>query len=98
MANLADLTFHTFAPLAGQKFQVSFGNETVSMTLAEFEDLSRDGSTAGRPFGLVFHGPKNPKWPQATYRFENAAIGTIELFTVPIAEDGSSRAYEVSFN
>jgi hypothetical protein len=64
----------------------------------ELELVEATGVGEGRPFSIVFRGPTDPPLPQRIYRFEHEAIGTFELFIVPIAADAQGVRYEAVFN
>ena len=53
-----------------------------------------------RPFSLVFHGSPTPHLQQGTFRFEHDALGTFDLFIVPLGPDDDNRhmRYEAVFN
>ena len=40
----------------------------------------------------------DPVLPQRIYRFENYAMGALELFAVPIGPDKQGMQYQVIFN
>jgi hypothetical protein len=62
------------------------GDRPLEVELAEVTELPRE--PGGRaPFSLVFRGGPTPPLPQRIYRVEHAALGTIEIFLVPIAAD-----------
>lgn len=44
------------------------------------------------------HGIEVHRLPQATYRIENANLGVLEVFLVPIGPDESGMRYEATFN
>lgn len=95
--NLDELTLADFEPLVGERFALrADAVGTLDVALASATTLGpRPG---GRdPFTLVFSGPREPIAPQATYRFEHAALGSLELFVVPIGQDATSTSYEAIF-
>ena len=49
-------------------------------------------------FSIVFRGPSHPLLPQAIYQFQHDAIGTFDLFIVPIRQDQDGLYYEACFN
>ena len=53
---------------------------------------------APRPFSLVFRGPRESFLPQRIYRVEHPALGSLEIFIVPIGLDASGYRYEAVFN
>jgi len=60
-------------------------------TGARAAGMSRD------PFRLVFHGPADPILPQRTYRLEHEALGTLDMFLVPVGRDARGTTYEAIF-
>lgn len=87
MRELATLTVADFAPLRGDGFRVAGdGVEPFELQLVEVTEIARE--PGGRaPFSLVFRGGPTPPLPQGIYRVEQAGLGTIEIFLVPIAAD-----------
>jgi hypothetical protein len=49
-------------------------------------------------FSIVFRGPSDPLLPQGMHRFHRDAIGTFDLFIVPIRRDQHGLYYEAVFN
>lgn len=94
----AELTLDTFAPAVGDAFTVG-GEEGDKIELVLVEAARKDaGPHAPRPpFSLLFHGPADPLLPQATYRFEHGALGTMEIFIVPLGRDEHGAVYEAFF-
>jgi hypothetical protein len=78
-------------------FRVSHGASQVPLRLA---DVAEEPPARGvRQFSLFFHGPGDPQLPQAIHTFEHDALGTLELFIVPVI--GSTReriVYQAAFN
>ena len=87
MRELATLTLADFSPLLGETFRMAGdGDGPLEVELVEVTELPRE--PGGRaPFSLVFRGGPTPPLPQRIYRVEHAALGTIEIFLVPIAAD-----------
>jgi hypothetical protein len=56
-----------------------------------------DAPRARTPFSILFRGPLEPVLPQATYPLENDAVGTFELFIVPVGPDEGEMQYEAVF-
>ena len=48
-------------------------------------------------FSVLFTGPKEPLLEQGTYRLEHAAMGSFDLFIVPISSDEGGTVYEAVF-
>jgi hypothetical protein len=51
-----------------------------------------------RGFSLLFRGPGPGHVPQGTYRLQNDAMGTLDLFLVPIGPRDGAMGYEAVFN
>ena len=49
-------------------------------------------------FSIVFRGPSHPLLPQGIYQLQHDAIGTFDLFIVPIRQDQDGLYYEACFN
>ena len=89
----------TFAPDLGQTFEAVFTDGRVPLTLAEVRPLGAARPGVPRtPFALTFHGAPELRLPQHIYRLENATLGTMEIFLVPIAADARGSQYEAVFN
>ena len=102
---LEQFTIDTFAPVAGQRFQVHVaGHEPLEMALESVTEIPVSGwrpdDTAEhrKPFSLVFLGPPQVVLPQAIYRFEHDGLGTFEIFIVPIGRTAQGVQYEVVFS
>lgn len=97
---LENLTIRDFSRRIGEEFRVAGSGASVVLALVEATDLSRPGARGPRrsPFSLVFRGPAQPVLPQRTYPLENAALGPLEIFLVPIGPDASGMRYEAVFN
>jgi hypothetical protein len=68
------------------------------LRLVEAEGSGERAPGMGRdPFRLVFLGPSTPTLPQRTYRLEHDALGTLDVFLVPIARDAHGTTYEAIF-
>jgi hypothetical protein len=98
MGDLLSFTIETFAPLVGETFLVH--PEDSSPVEAELiSAMPYGGQSAGgrAPFSIVFRGPSQPVFAQMTYRMEHAALGSFELFIVPIGPDETGMRYEAVF-
>src|SRR5262245_29539492 len=98
---LESLTLENFAPRIGERFRVTAGDgKTMDVTLMEATALgaaSRPPSAGRAPFSLVFLGAVRPVWMQSTYRVEHDAIGSFDLFLVPIGPRDGAMQYEAVF-
>ena len=99
MNDMEHYTLDRFQPLLGESFEISGGGSTVQATLVEVADL-REAQGAGlrsRQFSLVWRGPCEPVLPQQIHRVTHAAIGSLDLFLVPIGPDAGGMRYEAVF-
>lgn len=87
MRPLDTLTAAEFAVLRGQRFRIApDGAAPFEAELIEVTEIARE--PGGRaPFSLVFRGGPSPPLPQRIHRVEHEALGAIEIFLVPIAQD-----------
>lgn len=94
---LDKLTKETFEPRKGETFTLSADHDGVELELAHVRGTGLQGKAAREQFSLQFHGPREPLLPQKIYRLENAEIGALEIFLVPVARDDEGATYEAVF-
>lgn len=89
------LTVSDFEARAGESFRVR-ASPAIDMRLAQ---VRRHGQAlrAGGAFSLFFVAPPGPYLPQATYPIEHPALGTMEIFIVPIGPLDGGNGYEAVF-
>jgi hypothetical protein len=83
-----------FAPHVKTSFRFEKEGGPVDLELEEVAG----GRGGPRPFSLTFRGPKESFLPQRTYRVEHPALGSLDIFIVPIGLDPSGYRYEAVFN
>ena len=94
-------TVATFAPHLREVFTVR-ATEQIALTLT-LSEVTPHGPTPPAdgprraPFALLFHGPPTPILPQRIYRLEHPALGTFDLFLVPLGPDRAGMRYEAVF-
>jgi hypothetical protein len=93
---LADLTAASFTDRLHETFAVALPTGTLDLTLAEVEHLG-SSSPERQAFSLRFRGPHRPILPQAIYRLENAAMGALDIFIVPLGPRDGGICYEAVF-
>jgi len=105
LAMLEQFTIDTFAPLEGQTFTLHVeGVPPVAMQLRSVTEIPVSGWRPGEaaehrtPFSLVFLCASQYVLQQGIFRFEHEAIGTFELFMVPISRTAEGVSYEVVFS
>ncbi len=97
---LESFTLETFAPHQDEPFRLHpDAGDPLDLRLVEVTPLGERTAPAGgrAPFSLVFRGPRAPLLPQRIYRLEHDAIGTFEIFLVPIGPDQEGMRYEAVF-
>nr|WP_298096107.1 hypothetical protein [uncultured Shinella sp.] len=94
------LTLQHFAGRVGEAFDLSLGESTVPLTLAE----TRPGGTQilpgmrREPFSLLFRSNSAVVLPQQIYRMTNISLGVLDIFLVPVARDKQGIVYQAVFN
>jgi hypothetical protein len=94
---LEDMTAATFAPHLGDHFRLRADDSTTLDAELTNVDEGEPAGSGRAPFSLVFRGPLEPLLPQQIYRFEHDALGSFEVFIVPIGADEAGVRYEVVF-
>ena len=102
---LETFTIDTFAPHVGERFLLHLeGAEPQPFVLQSVTEVPFSGwrpedvAEHRKPFSLLFLGPPSFVLPQAIYRFEHDAIGTFEMFIVPIGQSAEGVSYEAIFS
>lgn len=90
----------TYEPHVGEGFRLEFTDHpAVELTLVDAApgpwQRPEGGKTA---FRLEFSGPAHPLLGQGTYRMQHPVLGFVDLFLVPLAQDGTSTTYEAVVN
>ena len=84
-------------PHCHSKFRLLAGDSgAVELELVEVGQLQ--STTRQESFAIQFRGPAAFVLPQRTYPLEHAALGTLEIFLVPIRRDEQGVYYEAVFN
>jgi hypothetical protein len=94
---LDGLSIAAFAPLVGQAFTTAGHGPSVELALVSAQALGAAPSGHREPFSLVFRGPIAPLLQQRTYALLHEALGTLEIFIVPIGPDRQGQLYEAIF-
>jgi hypothetical protein len=97
---LEELREEVFAQHLNTKFYVPLEQRRVELELVK---VAGDKSTLDKiegvsRFVLYFQGPGDFYLPQRTYRFEHDALGTLEIFIVPIGQRNNQYEYEAVFS
>ncbi|HEY0100746.1 MAG TPA: hypothetical protein VGB76_17500 [Pyrinomonadaceae bacterium] len=95
---LEQLTVASLSEQLNTKFRLSVEPETfVELELVKVETHDDVPGQTER-FSALFRGSLNQFLPQSTYAFEHEALGSFELFIVPLRQDGEGFYYEAVFN
>ena len=94
--DLAALAIDDFRPHLGSQFDVQAAGGVVAMKLSRVDPAGESGRKGGA-FSLIFAAPRGPWLPQAIYPMRHAALGTMEIFLVPIGSLGEANGYQAVF-
>lgn len=72
--------------------------QAVELSLTSVTTLGSPTTEDGRqPFSLILHGPVEPMLPQGTHHFEHTALGSFDMFIVPLGPDQAGMQYQAVF-
>jgi hypothetical protein len=96
---LDKLTKEAFEPRKGESFRLTHATVSgeLKLKLASVQGTGLQGKAEREQFSLHFHGPRDPVLPQSIYRLENATMGSMDVFLVPVARDDDGVTYEAVF-
>jgi hypothetical protein len=96
----AEMTEAEFSKHVNTKFRAGLDPEAVDLELVQVKGYMKNpGDQEGMErFSIFFTGPAKPLLPQRTYSLSHDAMGTFDLFLVPIKPDGDGARYEAVFN
>src|SRR4051812_36752554 len=96
--DLASVTRETFAPHLGSRFTVALSDGALELELYAIESLRASPSAPRAPFVLRLRTPAVTAYlPQQIYALAHPALGTLEIFLVPLGADASGMRYEAVF-
>jgi hypothetical protein len=95
-ADLAALGIDDFTPHLDATFDMQANGGVVPLKLAKV-DPSGNSGRAGGAFSLIFVAPKGPWLPQAIYPVTHPALGTMEIFLVPVGPASGGNSYQAIF-
>ena len=72
------------------------GSETLELQLVEVSESRK--TRLQEMFSVVFRGRSGGVLPQKIYRLEHEKMGQLDLFLVPISQEGQEVCYEAVFN
>jgi hypothetical protein len=94
--DIATLKIEDFAPQCDQVFDMQTAGGVVPLKLVKV-DPAGDSGREGGAFSLLFAAPQGPWLPQATYPLQHPALGTMEIFLVPIGPLQGGNGYQAVF-
>lgn len=99
---LQDLTPASFEAHLGTPFRIHHGGEApLEVVLHDVKRHEEHPGARSQPFSaFFFQEAPRPILPQSIYRLEHEAMGTMEVFLVPVGPDPQRRGmvYEAVFN
>lgn len=101
MKDLAALALEDFLACHGQTFVVTREDgAAVELELIEVKPLGtgKGAPNARRAFAALFRGPFDRVLPQRLHQIQNATLGELTLFLVPIGPDERGMLYDATFN
>jgi hypothetical protein len=94
--SLSSLIPSDFEARVGETFTFAAAGNELALKLIEVRRLGH-ALRAGGAFALQFHTPAGPVLAQATYPLRHPALGTLELFIVPLGPKDGVNRYEAVF-
>jgi hypothetical protein len=94
--DLAALRIGDFEPHLETVFVTQTADGMVPLKLSTVTPAG-DSGRAGGAFSLLFVTPKGPWLPQAIYPLQHPALGTMEIFLVPIGPLSGGNGYQAIF-
>ena len=94
--DIAELSAADFAPRINDDFHIVTPGGRLELKLVEVRELGV-AMRKGGAFALTFLSPPGPFLPQAIYPLDHPALGTLELFLVPLGPKGGGNSYEAVF-
>ena len=89
---------NAFSKHLNSTFRVSAKTSPTVLDMKLTEVCEGRSSEVCEQFSVIFSGPQEPLLEQSTYCVEHSAMGSFDLFIVPIQSDESGSVYEAVFN
>jgi hypothetical protein len=96
-SDLAELKAGDFSPHLESFFDMHGPGGKMALKLAEVASGGQSFTRATGAFSLLFVAPAGPWLPQAIYPVEHPALGTMEIFLVPIGPVPGGNGYQAVF-
>ena len=94
--DLATLHIGDFAPYTDKMFEMHAAGQGVPLKLTKVNSVGNSGRQGGA-FSLLFTGPSGRPLPQAIYPVTHPALGTMEIFVVPVGPVAGGNGYQAIF-
>jgi len=79
-------------------FRVSDKSSPTVLDVQLTEVCEGRSSEVCEQFSVLFSGPQEPLLEQSTYQIDHSAMGSFDLFIVPVQSDENGSVYEAVFN
>jgi hypothetical protein len=94
--DLATIKIDDFAPHCDTVFDMQTSGGVVPLKLVKAAPAGASGREGGA-FALLFVAPQGAWLPQATYPVKHPAMGTMEIFLVPVGPAQGGNGYHATF-
>ena len=94
--DLATIKIDDFSPHRDTVFELQISGDVVPLKLVKVDPAGASGR-AGGAFSLLFAAPQGPWLPQAIYPMKHPALGTMEIFLVPVGPLPEGNGYQAVF-
>lgn len=94
--DIATVTADDFEPRLDDEFRLRLPAGELALRLTEVRRLGQAHRDGGA-FAITFAATGAPVLPQATYPISHPALGTLEMFIVPIGPVKGGMGYEAVF-
>src|SRR5512135_2734514 len=95
-ADLSALAIGHFTPHLGESFELTTANGSLPLKLVRIDRAGESGRPGGA-FSLLFAAPEGPWLPQSIYPVAHHAVGTMEIFLVPVGRLEGGNGYQAIF-
>jgi hypothetical protein len=90
------LSMDRFVSALDSAFEIkAMETDGASLEIRLIEVKRRPAPPGYEQFSALFIGPASPVYPQGIYRFAHPAMGTLDLFMVPVGRAAAGIQYEV---
>ena len=94
--SISSLTPADFEPHIGKDFALNAAGKQIGFKLTEVERLGA-ALREGGAFSLLFLSEKGPFLAQGIYPIAHPALGTLDMFIVPLGPRDGGNSYQVIF-